>query len=294
MNTTQTELMTDGEVHRRVEELEKRLEWVQAQNLAYARDLAILFQREQVELKRLQHTETQLTHSDRLILIGQLAAGVAHDLANLITPIRGYAQLILRKRDQIDAELVDIAERILRASQRANLLLRQMVDLSSERTQNVEVVDLNRLLVEISEMLTIRFRHSKIRVSTNLMNGPLNVVGNEVQLSQVFVNLFVNAIDAMPNGGNLKIATYTSQLGDLACVEATDTGVGIAPDVLPYIFDAFFTTKAEGEGTGLGLSVSKEIITQYGGHMDVDSKLGQGTTFRIWLPIMRDEASVYG
>ncbi len=285
---------TDAEARKRVEELEAQLEWVQTQNLAYARDLAILFQREQVELKRLRQTETQLTHSDRLILIGQLAAGVAHDLANLMTPIRGYAQLILRKRDQIDAELVDIAERILRASQRANLLLRQMVDLSGERTQNVEIVDLNRLLIEISEMLAVRFNHSKVRVSTNLMNGPLNVVGNEVQLSQVFVNLFVNAIDAMPNGGNLHIATHTSPSGDMACIEVADTGVGIAPDVLPYIFDAFFTTKPEGEGTGLGLSVSQEIITQYGGRMEVESQPGQGTTFRVWLPLRRDEPSAYG
>ena len=289
-----TEAMSESEARKRVEELQAQLERVQEQNLAYARDLALLFQRERTELKRLQQTKTQLTHSDRLILIGQLAASVAHDLANLITPIRGYAQLILRKRDQIDTELVDIAERILRTSQRANLLLSQMVDLSGERTQHVEVVDLNQLLVEIGEMLAIRFKQSGVRVSKGLLNGPLNVAGNHVQLSQVFVNLLVNAIDAMPNGGSLGITTRLSELGTMACVEITDTGVGIAPDVLSHVFDTFFTTKPEGEGTGLGLSVSKEIVTQYGGRIEVESQPGQGTTFSVWLPIRGDEATTYG
>jgi two-component system cell cycle sensor histidine kinase/response regulator CckA len=286
--------MSESEASKRVEELQAQLERVQAQNLVYARDLALLFQQERAELKRLQQTKTQLTHSDRLILIGQLAASVAHDLANLITPIRGYAQLILRKRDHMDSELVDIAERILRTSQRANLLLSQMVDLSGERTQTVEVVDLNRLLVEIGEMLAIRFKQGGVHVSMDMQDGSLNVAGNHVQLSQVFVNLFVNAIDAMPNGGNLRIATRLSELGNMACVEIIDTGVGIAPDILPHIFDAFFTTKPEGEGTGLGLSVSKEIVTQYGGRMEVQSQFGQGTTFSIWLPTRGDETTAYG
>jgi two-component system cell cycle sensor histidine kinase/response regulator CckA len=289
-----TEAMIENEASKRVEELQAQLERVQAQNLAYARDLALLFQQERAELKRLQQTKTQLTHSDRLILIGQLAASVAHDLANLITPIRGYAQLILRKRDHIDTELVDIAERILRASQRANLLLSQMVDLSGERAQTVEVVDLNRLLVEIGEMLAIRFKQSGTRVSQDMLDGPLNVAGNHVQLSQVFVNLLVNAIDAMPNGGSVRIATRIPEPGDMACVAITDTGVGIAPDILSRIFDAFFTTKPEGEGTGLGLSVSKEIVTQYGGHIEVESQPGRGTTFSVWLPTRGDKTAVYG
>jgi len=289
-----TEAMSETEASKRVEELQAQLELVQAQNLAYARDLALLFQQERAELKRLQQTKTQLTHSDRLILIGQLAASVAHDLANLITPIRGYAQLILRKRDHIDNELVDIAERILRASQRANLLLSQMVDLSGERTQTVEAVDLNQLLVEIGQMLAIRFKQSGVRVSMDMLDGPLNVAGNHVQLSQVFVNLLVNAIDAMPSGGSLRIATCIPGSGAMACVEIADTGVGIAPDILPHIFDAFFTTKPEGEGTGLGLSVSREIVTQYGGHMEVESQSGQGTTFSVWLPTRGDETAAYG
>ena len=277
-------VLTDAEARQRVEELEKRLEWLQAQNLAYARDLVTLFQRERAELKRLQQTETHLTHSDRLILLGQLAASVAHDLSNLITPILGYAQLLLRKRDQLDAELVDIAERILRASRRAHLLLRQMVDLSSEQTQNVEVVDLHDLLAETCEILAVHFKHRHIRVTTCFADGPLPVLSNRVQLSQVFVNLFVNAVDAMPNGGELRITTSISRSGDTACVQVTDTGVGIPPDLLPHIFDAFFTTKPEGEGTGLGLSVSKEIITQYGGRIEVESEPGRGTTFSVWLP----------
>jgi signal transduction histidine kinase len=169
-----------------------------------------------------------------------------------------------------------------------------MVDLSGDRTQTVAVVDLNQLLVEIGEMLAIRFKQGGVRVSMDMLDGSLNVAGNHVQLSQVFVNLLVNAIDAMPNGGNLRIATRLSELGNMACVEITDSGVGIAPDILPHIFDAFFTTKPEGEGTGLGLSVSKEIVTQYGGHMEVESQSGQGTTFSIWLPTRGDEATAYG
>jgi signal transduction histidine kinase len=115
-----------------------------------------------------------------------------------------------------------------------------------------------------------------------------------VQLSQVFVNLLVNAIDAMPGGGSVRIATRIPEPGDMACVEITDTGVGIAPDILSHIFDAFFTTKPEGEGTGLGLSVSKEIVTQYGGHIEVESQPGQGTTFSVWLPTRGDKTAAYG
>jgi signal transduction histidine kinase len=277
--------------HSLVERLQEQLEHAQAQSLAYAQDLANLYRRERSGAERLKANNAKLSHSDRLALMGQMAASVAHDLSNLVTPILGYSQLIIRRKGSIEPDLVDIAERILAASRRANLLLRQMVTLAGARSEEREAVDLNELVEETVRFLEIRFKHSRIGVRERLSQQQLMSYCNQVQVSQVLLNLMVNAIDAMKEGGTLTLKTdlYVSNGLSQVQLQISDTGSGIAPEYLSKIFEPFFTTKPENVGTGLGLSVSKEIIDEHDGQFLVKSEPGIGTTFTVRLPHFDEE-----
>ncbi len=269
-----------------IDQLKKQLEITQSQNLAYARDLAKLYQTQKETASVAKAQFAHLSHTDRLILMGQLAASVAHDLSNLISPILGYSQIILRRRDSIDPTMVNIIERILSISRRANVLLRQMVSLSRAQTDKPEHFSLNELLEEMFHILEIKIKHANIDVTKSYTTASTEIFGSPIQISQVFLNLIVNAIDAMPGGGVLTIKTERTDLdGDPAVVvQISDTGQGISPENLTHIFDAFFTTKTDKSGTGLGLSVSKQIVENHHGQILVDSVAGKGTTFSIFLP----------
>ncbi len=269
-----------------IDQLKQQLDITQSQNLAYARDIARLYQEQKERTEVVQAQQAQISHTDRLILMGQLAASVAHDLSNLISPILGYSQIILRRRDSIDATMVNIIERILSISRRANVLLRQMVSLSSTQTDKLEIFDLNTHIEEMLHILEIKIKHADIDVTKALSAEPAFIYGSPIQISQVILNLVVNAIDAMPTGGVLTLNTSRIHGDDAAEIrlQISDTGQGIAPENIPHIFDAFFTTKSERSGTGLGLSVSKQIIDNHQGKIYCDSMVGKGTTFTISLP----------
>lgn len=269
-----------------IHQLEEQLQHAQAQSMAYAQDLANLYRRERSEAQRLKEHTARLSHSDRLAMMGQIAASVAHDLSNLVTPILGYSQIILRRKESIDPDLVDIAERILAASRRANILLRQMVTLAGSRSAQREWVNLNALIEETVRFLEVRFRHAAVKVVDRYSADALLINCNQVQISQVLLNLIVNAIDAMGEGGVLTLETgrVRDEGSEWARLRITDTGSGIAPENLSKIFEPFFTTKPESVGTGLGLSVSKDIIEEHGGRILVQSEVGVGTTFTVDLP----------
>ena len=269
-----------------IDQLKKQLEITQSQNLAYARDLAKLYQTQKETVSAAKAQFAHLSHTDRLILMGQLAASVAHDLSNLISPILGYSQIILRRRDSIDPTLVNIIERILSISRRANVLLRQMVSLSRAQTDKPERFSLNELLEEMFHILEIKIKHANIDVTKSYTPASTEIFGSPIQISQVFLNLIVNAIDAMPGGGVLTVKTNRTESDGApqVAVQISDTGQGIAPENLAHIFDAFFTTKTDKSGTGLGLSVSKQIVENHHGQILVDSVVGKGTTFSIFLP----------
>jgi signal transduction histidine kinase len=219
--------------------------------------------------------------------MGQLAAGVAHDLSNLISPILGYSQVILRKRDVLDPSMVDIIERILRTSRRANTLLRQMVTLSRTQTESFEPIEINPLIDDILLMLEIRLSHTDIEIDREYDDALPMIYGSQVPISQVILNIIVNAMDAMADGGRLTLKTskVLEEGGVFVEIEISDSGHGIAPHDLPHIFDAFYTTKSAESGTGLGLSVSKDIVDNHHGRILVDSIPGRGTTFIIRLPV---------
>ncbi|NUN49435.1 MAG: response regulator [Candidatus Brocadiae bacterium] len=243
-----------------------------------------------------ERLEDQLRQAQKMEAVGRLAGGVAHDFNNLLTAILGYAETAIDKIGSGHSASQDIEE-VRRAGQRAATLTQQLLAYSRKQVLRLEPVDLN-LVVQTMDRLLARLIGEDIRLKTHLAKDPLWVNADRGQLEQVIANLAVNARDAMSAGGNLTIETASAVLdapyaeaagglkaGVYATLAMTDNGHGIPAEILPRIFEPFFTTKEPGKGTGLGLSTSYGIVKQTGGHISVYSEPGQGTTFRIYLPL---------
>jgi CheY-like chemotaxis protein len=227
--------------------------------------------------------------------MGLLAGGIAHDFNNLLTGILGYANL-LSVKEGIDPEVGKAAGIIQRSAERASQLTAQLLGFA-ERGKNLNVpVELGRVIASVAGVLE-RTRDPRIRIVTSLRPEGGCILGDPSQLDQVVMNLTINACDAMPGGGQLKITTEPTTLDEAFCREregmspgkylllsVTDTGVGISPQNMERIFDPFFTTKGPGKGTGLGLSMVFGIVKNHGGCVDVRSEAGVGTVFRVYLP----------
>ena len=281
----------DEQTQALITQLKAQVEISQSQSLAYAQDLAKLYQLQRADAEAMKAKEAQITHTDRLALMGQMAAGVAHDLSNLISPILGYAQIILRNRDAIDPTLVDITERILGTTRRAHVLLRQMVTLSGVHSDEYEAVDLNDLVREMLLLLETKISHAGVILVEDYDRDLPFTFGNPVQISQIVLNILVNALDAMPSGGKLTVRTSPASTDGQSMVklQIADTGEGIAPENQPHIFDTFFTTKRKKAGTGLGLSICRDIVENHNGTITADSTLGEGSQFTILLPQFKED-----
>lgn len=275
-----------------INHLKAQLEITQSQSLAYAQDLAKLYQLQRAEAQAIKAKEAKIIHTDRLALMGQLAAGVAHDLSNLIGPILGYSQVILRNRDVIEPRMADIIERIWTTSRRANVLLRQMVNLSAMQPEEYEYIALNNLIREMLLLLEDKIKHTDVSLTETYAESLPGIFGSPVQISQVILNVLNNAVDAMPAGGTLTVSTSYKQTAenDYVQLQISDTGAGIAPEHLPHIFETFYTTKEKESGTGLGLYVTKDILDRHGGQIFVESTPGEGTTFTVLLPVAENES----
>jgi PAS domain S-box-containing protein len=234
--------------------------------------------------------EEQLQISEKMASIGLLAAGVAHEVNTPLTGISSFTQLLLDGADPGDPRTA-ILEKIERQTFRAAKIVNGLLTLSrpgahdGERTR----VDINAVINDVLALLEHQFHVSRITLRRELSAAPVAVVGIEHQLQQVFLNLFLNARDAMPKGGWLTIQTYGD--GEHAIVEVADTGSGIPSEHLARIYDPFFTTKAIGRGTGLGLSISYGILREHGGSIRCDSTAGQGTRFILTLPLAGADAA---
>ncbi|MCK6571575.1 PAS domain S-box protein [Myxococcota bacterium] len=253
---------------------------------------AIVFLRDLTEHKRL---EAQLRQSQKLEAIGTLAGGVAHDFNNLLTVIKSNASLLVDERVEHD-ETIELAREVLDAADRAAGLTRQLLLFSRRQTLEPRPVDVSAVVGNLAKMLR-RVLGETIRLeieSTGLVPPVMADVG---MLEQVVVNLVVNARDAMPDGGDLRIRTEWHLVAECVCrdnpkacgdacvmLSVSDTGTGIAPETLPRIFEPFFTTKAQGKGTGLGLATVHGIVEQHHGWITVESEVGRGTTFNICFP----------
>ncbi|MBN1217818.1 MAG: response regulator [Anaerolineae bacterium] len=246
--------------------------------------------------------EDQLRQSQKMEAIGRLAGGMAHDFNNLLTVITGYSELLLyRHMAKNDPQYRDV-EQIRKAGERASTLTRQLLAFSRQQVIQPEVLDLNTVITDLSRMLR-RLVSEDIELITHLDSSSGHVKADIGQMEQVIMNLVVNAADAMPQGGKLTIKTsrvdvdedYASRHiglkpGAYVMLTISDTGVGMDKETQLHIFEPFFTTKEKGKGTGLGLATVYGIVQQNEGYISVNSQLGQGTTFRIYLPRLRQAA----
>jgi PAS domain S-box-containing protein len=237
--------------------------------------------------------EAQLSQADKLSSIGLLAAGVAHEVNTPLAVISSYAQM-LGKQLQADPQKGPLLEKITRQTFRASEIVNNLLNFS--RTSGTEFgdVDVNRVVTDTLALLEHQFRTAHITVQDELAREIPLIQGNTGRLQQVFLNLFLNAKDAMPSGGTLRVITAN---GNGVTVAVSDTGSGIAPEHINRIYDPFFTTKTairEGQnrGTGLGLSVTYGIIQEHAGKIRVESRPGEGTTFYLDFPLTRKAVNV--
>lgn len=244
------------------------------------------------EQKRL---EAQFAQSQKMQAVGLLAGGIAHDFNNLLTAMIGFCDLLLLRHKAGDQSFADIMQIKQNANRAANLV-RQLLAFSRQQTLQPRVLDVTDVLAELSHLIR-RLIGENIELAMEHGRDLASVRADAGQLEQVIINLAVNARDAMPDGGRLLIRTRNVTTndpisrgvevmppGNYVLVEIADTGSGIAPEILDRIFEPFFSTKAVGSGTGLGLSTVYGIVRQTGGFVFVDSQIGRGTTFRIYLP----------
>ncbi|MDQ5978902.1 MAG: hypothetical protein QG602_1876, partial [Verrucomicrobiota bacterium] len=240
--------------------------------------------------------EERLRQSQKMEAVGQLSGGIAHDFNNLLTAIIGHLGL-LRDRERLPADMVESFGEIDKAARRAANLTSQLLAFSRLQVVNIRPLDLNEVITQLTKMLR-RLLGEHIAVQLDFSSERLLFNGDASMIDQVLVNLAVNARDAMPSGGALRIATGGAVRKNPAtdappephvCLTVTDTGTGIPPENISRIFDPFFTTKEVGKGTGLGLATVFGIVQQHHGWIEVESEVGRGTTFRLWLPRLLGE-----
>jgi two-component system cell cycle sensor histidine kinase/response regulator CckA len=249
--------------------------------------------RDITEQKRL---EAQFRQSQKLEAIGQLAGGVAHDFNNMLAVIRGNAELLSLEPGQLSAETSQGLNQVIAAAERAANLTRQLLLFSRKELMRSQPLVLDDLIKNLIKMLQ-RLIREDIRLECVYEKESSFVEADPGMIEQVLLNLVVNARDAMPRGGQVRIATAKVVLdeaaahgraearpGEFVCLSVSDTGTGIAPEHLPRIFDPFFTTKEPGKGTGLGLATVYGIVKQHQGWVEVSSQVGKGTTFNVFLP----------
>lgn len=241
--------------------------------------------------------EEQLRHSQKMESIGQLAGGVAHDFNNMLTAIIGSAEIIMMGLDE-GHRLLKFADTITKAASKSAELVRKLLLFSRKAPHDMLPVDINQLLGETISMLE-RSIDKRIEIVTDITAPDAKIIGDAGQLDNAFLNMLLNARDAMPEGGTLRIATrhchidefFARQIGfavipgEYIEVTIADTGTGMTPDVLEHIFEPFFTTKDVGKGTGLGLAAAYGTFKEHGGTIRVYSEPEQGSTFKVFLPL---------
>ena len=255
-----------------------------------------------VDITERKTVEEQLRQSQKMEAVGQLAGGVAHDFNNMLAVIRGNAELLLMDEEHCPVEVREGLAQVLEASDQAANLTFQLLAFSRKHVLQPEPLMLNDVVVNLIKMLK-RLIGENIDLQCHYAASLPHVHADPGMMGQVLLNLVVNARDAMPEGGQLRVATEQIRLdkaraelnpearaGEFVCVKVSDTGTGIAPEILPHIFEPFFTTKEIGKGTGLGLATVYGIVQQHQGWVEVASQVGSGTTFKVCLPAIPSSA----
>ncbi len=249
---------------------------------------------------KLRETETALHQAQKMEAVGQLTGGIAHDFNNLLTPVIGNLDLLARRLpDQADRRLVEAAAR---SAERGAKLTQQLLAFSRKQRLSPKPVDLNRLVQGMQDLLN-RTLGGLVRVETDLAQRLWHALVDPTQIEMIVLNLAINARDAMPMGGTLTIRTANVGVarldgpdalpaGDYVLLSISDTGIGMSDAVRRRVFEPFFTTKEPGKGSGLGLSQVYGIVAQSGGTVDIESRLGQGTTVSVYLPRTAESAAI--
>jgi PAS domain S-box-containing protein len=250
-----------------------------------------------------RRNEENTRQAQKMEAIGRLAGGVAHDFNNLLTVIGTYCELLKQGAAEGNVRMADVDE-IYNATVRAAALTNQLLTFSRKQVHQPRLIDLNEIVAGMEEMLR-RLIDTGIRIETSAFPSLSTLRADPAQMEQILLNLAVNARDAMPNGGLLRIETDEAFLdgayaaahagvkpGRYVLLSVSDTGSGMDDETQQRIFEPFFTTKGQGEGTGLGLATVYGIVQQSGGHIQVESEIGRGTTFRIYFPVAVDEVAL--
>jgi PAS domain S-box-containing protein len=239
--------------------------------------------------------EQQLRQSQKMQSVGQLAAGVAHDFNNVLTIIQGHSELV-KMGEKLSKSGTDSMDQIKMASERAAKLTQQLLTFGRKQFMQMELMDLNEIIQQVTQMLR-RVLGENVSLRSNLAAKLPAIEADATMMEQVIMNLSVNARDAMPGGGSLTIGTVPvlvskvyvernpeAREGTFVCLSVSDNGTGIEPDKLNKLFEPFFTTKEVGKGTGLGLATVYGIVKQHQGWIEVESELGKGSVFKVFLP----------
>jgi two-component system NtrC family sensor kinase len=241
----------------------------------------------------------QLRQADRLRTVGRLASGIAHELGTPLAVVAGRAQMIADRETSPD-ETIQNARIIVEQSDRMTKIIRQLLDFARHRQPERTTQEIAPILEQSGAMLGPLADKARVRIVLDPVATSVRAPVDAMQLQQVMTNLLVNAIAAMPDGGEVHVRAAVRSAspppesraslpaaheGQHVCIEVADQGTGIAPEDLPRVFEPFFTTKAVGEGTGLGLSVAYGIVREHGGFIEVESEKGRGATFRVCIPV---------
>ena len=258
--------------------------------------------RETQERRALARLEAQWHQSQKMEAIGQLAGGIAHDFNNLLLVIQGNAELVLLKQNLSADQRHQCLKQVVIAAKRGTSLIRQLLAFSRKQAGYFQEIDLNLAIGNLSKML-VRLIGEDISLQYKLAENLPSLSADIGMIEQALTNLIVNARDAMPQGGSIHINTEAVNIdnthcqnhadarkGEFICVTVRDTGEGIRPEHLAHVFEPFFTTKEVGKGTGLGLAMVYGTIRQHQGWIEVSSEVGEGTTFKMFLPANRSKA----
>ncbi|WP_429886241.1 two-component system sensor histidine kinase NtrB [Geoalkalibacter halelectricus] len=249
---------------------------------------ALVFLRD-VTVRRVQ--ELHLVQAEKMSSIGMLAAGVAHEINNPLTSVAGYAEALLRRfredpeleNNQILAVFPEYLQVIMRESYRCKNIIDSLLTFSRRSDGSVGLVDINEVIDEVLDLVRNKARQEAVSIEEDRRRDIARVKADAAALRQVFMNLTMNAIQAIKGAGHISIRTFS--VDDQVVAEIRDTGCGIPPEHLDQIWDPFFTTKSVGNGLGLGLAITYNIIKRHQGHIEVVSQVNQGCTFRVRLPI---------
>jgi len=239
--------------------------------------------------ERLQAAQQQLIQSEKLAAVGQLAAGIVHDVKNPLGVIKGMAEELMEDAAD-DPDFRQGLTVIRDNANRANLIVTDLLKFARQSTPTMQKRDLRETLEGCLRLTDYLIRKGRVKVKTDLPSDPVWATYDPQQIEQVVINLIQNAVQAMPEGGQLE--TRMLDQGEQVLLEISDTGKGIQPENLSRIFEPFFTTKPEGQGTGMGLAVTYGIVSRHGGQIDVQSQIDEGTTFSIILPKEPEESLV--